>query len=67
MNKKDHSETDIKEKYITPAITKSDWDEQDTTWTEIFITYGRIYVKGKIAARRFPSAQIKFRFGYVNN
>jgi len=51
MNKKDLSEADIKEKFITPAVTKAGWDEQTQLGREIFFTDGRIYVKGKITAR----------------
>ena len=42
MNKKQLSEADVKEKYITPAITKSGWDEQTQIGREIFFTDGRI-------------------------
>jgi type I restriction enzyme R subunit len=51
MNKKDLSESDIKAKYITPAILNSGWDEQTQLGREIFFTDGRIYVKGKLTAR----------------
>ena len=51
MNKKDLSEADIKEKFITPALIKAGWDEQTQLGREIFFTDGRIYVKGKITAR----------------
>lgn len=51
MNKKDLSEADIKEKFITPAVTKAGWDEQTQLGREIYFTDGRIYVKGKITAR----------------
>ena len=51
MNKKDLSEADIKEKFITPAIIKAGWDEFTQIGREIFFTDGRIYVKGKITAR----------------
>lgn len=51
MNKKDLSEADIKEKFITPAVTKAGWDEHTQLGREIFFTDGRIYVKGKITAR----------------
>lgn len=51
MNKKDLSEADIKEKFITPAVTKAGWDEQTQLGREIFFTDGRIYVKGKMTAR----------------
>ncbi len=51
MNKKDLSESDIKAKFITPAILKAGWDEQTQIGREIFFTDGRIYVKGKLTAR----------------
>ena len=51
MNKKDLSEADIKEKFITPAVIKSGWDEHTQLGREIFFTDGRIYVKGKVTAR----------------
>jgi len=51
MNKKDLSEADIKEKFITPAVTKAGWDELTQLGREIFFTDGRIYVKGKMTAR----------------
>ena len=51
MNKKDLSESDIKAKFITPAITGSGWDEQTQLGREIFFTDGRIYVKGRMTAR----------------
>ncbi|MCB0458508.1 MAG: DEAD/DEAH box helicase family protein [Flavobacteriaceae bacterium] len=51
MNKKDLSESDIKAKYITPAILKSGWDEFTQIGREIYFTDGRIYVKGKLTAR----------------
>ncbi len=51
MNKKDLSESDIKAKFITPAILKAGWDEITQIGREIFFTDGRIYVKGKLTAR----------------
>lgn len=51
MNKKDLSESDIKAKFITPAILNAGWDEQSQLGREIFFTDGRIYVKGKMTAR----------------
>jgi len=41
-SKKDLSESDIKAKFITPAILKSGWDEQTQIGREIFFTDGRI-------------------------
>ncbi len=51
MNKKDLSESDIKAKFITPALLKAGWDEQTQLGREIFFTDGRIYVKGKLTSR----------------
>jgi type I restriction enzyme, R subunit len=51
MNKKNLSESDIRAKFITPAITRSGWDEQTQLGREIFFTDGRIYVKGRMTAR----------------
>ena len=51
MNKKLLSEADIKEKFITPAIIKSGWDEHTQIIREYSITAGRIWVKGKLTAR----------------
>lgn len=51
MNKKDLSESDIKAKFITPAILKAGWDELSQLGREIYFTDGRIYVKGKLTAR----------------
>ncbi|GMN07484.1 DEAD/DEAH box helicase family protein [Croceitalea sp. MTPC5] len=51
MNKKDLSESDIKAKFITPAILNAGWDELTQIGREIFFTDGRIYVKGKLTAR----------------
>ena len=35
MNKKDLSESDVKEKFITPAMTKAGWDEHNQLGREI--------------------------------
>jgi type I restriction enzyme R subunit len=51
MNKKLLSEADIKEKFITPAIINSGWDEHTQIIREYSITAGRIWVKGKMTAR----------------
>lgn len=51
MNKKLLSEADIKEKFITPSIINSGWDEHTQIIREYSITAGRIWVKGKLTAR----------------
>lgn len=51
MNKKELSESDIKAKFITPAVIKAGWDEQTQLGREIYFTDGRIHVKGKKTQR----------------
>lgn len=51
MNKKDLSESDIKAKFITPALLAAGWDEHTQLGREIYFTDGRIFVKGKLTAR----------------
>lgn len=51
MKKKELSESDIKAKFITPAILNAGWDELTQLGREIYFTDGRIYVKGKLTAR----------------
>ena len=42
MNKKNLSESDIKAKFITPAILSSGWDEHTQVGREVYFTDGRI-------------------------
>ena len=50
MNKKLLSESDICDRYISPALVQSGWDE--TRWRrEYYFTAGRIIVRGKLVAR----------------
>jgi len=50
MNKKSLSESDICDRYISPALTQSGWDE--TRWRrEYAFTAGRIIVRGELVAR----------------
>lgn len=51
MNKKNLSEADISEKFITPAVLKAGWNEQTQIGRQVFFTDGRIFVKGKLTAR----------------
>jgi type I site-specific restriction endonuclease len=52
MNKKSLSERDICTKFITPALEKIGWDTQWQIFEEVSFTDGKIYVRGKITARR---------------
>ncbi len=45
------SESDVKEKFITPAIVRAGWDELTQIRREVYFTDGRIYVKGRMTAR----------------
>ena len=50
VNKKMLSESDICDRYISPALVKSGWDE--TRWRrEYFFTAGRVIVRGQLVAR----------------
>jgi type I restriction enzyme R subunit len=50
-NKKELSETDIREIYINPALEKAGWDMQKQIRREVYFTDGRIYVKGNLSSR----------------
>lgn len=50
MDKKSLSERDICTKYITPAIEKAEW-QQNQFREEVNLTDGRVMVRGKLAAR----------------
>ncbi|MFT5633952.1 MAG: type I restriction enzyme R subunit [Rubritalea sp.] len=51
MNKKDLSETDIRTKFITPAIKAAGWDIQTQILEEYSLTKGRIRVFGNHSTR----------------
>ena len=50
-SKKDLSERDICTKFITPAIKKAGWDIQTQVREEVYLTNGRIIVRGKMHTR----------------
>jgi type I restriction enzyme R subunit len=50
MNKKALSETDIRTKFITPAITVK-WDVMSQVREEVFFTAGQVIVRGKTVSR----------------
>ena len=54
MNKKDLSETDIRTKFITPAIVQAGWDIHTQVREEVTITNGKILVRGKKHKRGAP-------------
>lgn len=54
MDKKELSETDIRTKYITPAIVKAGWNPITQMREEYAITKGRIIARGKTCKREAP-------------
>lgn len=54
IDKKKLSETDIRTKFITPAITQAGWDIQTQIREEVAITNGKILVRGKKHKRGKP-------------
>lgn len=54
FNKKELSETDIRTKYITPAIVKAGWSSFSQMREEYPITKGRIIARGKNCTREKP-------------
>jgi type I site-specific restriction endonuclease len=50
-SKKDLSERDICRIYITPAITGGGWDGQTQIREQVYLTAGRVIVRGKLAKR----------------
>lgn len=51
MDKKNLSETDIRTKYITPAIEAAGWDLLRQVREEVTFTAGRIVVRGRLHTR----------------
>lgn len=51
IDKKTLSERDICTKFITPALEKSRWNKLTQFLEEVYFTDGKIYVRGKLAAR----------------
>ncbi len=51
MNKSQLSETDIRTKFITPAIQDAGWNIQKQVREEVHFTDGRIIVKGETVKR----------------
>lgn len=51
FNKKELSESDICDKYITPAITNAGWDSMSQVRREFPLTPGPVIVRGSMSAR----------------
>ncbi|MFH1884111.1 MAG: DEAD/DEAH box helicase family protein [Planctomycetota bacterium] len=51
MDKKELSERDICTKFITPAIEQAGWDRLTQLREEVYLTEGRIIVRGRVTTR----------------
>lgn len=51
MDKRDLTETDICDQFITPAIVRAGWDASTQIRREYSFTAGRVIVRGKVAVR----------------
>ena len=51
MDKKQLSEQEIRTRYITPALTKARWDRHQHIREEVFLTDGKIQVRGRMHSR----------------
>jgi len=51
MNKKELNETEIRTKFITPAIVEAGWDLMKQVAEEKYFTDGKILVRGKMVAK----------------
>ncbi|MBE0483355.1 MAG: DEAD/DEAH box helicase family protein [Bacterioplanes sp.] len=54
MDKRSLTETDIRTKFITPAIIKAGWNIQTQVLEEYTIGAGRIQVRGRLSSRGAP-------------
>ena len=54
FDKKSLSETDIRTKYITPAIVNAGWNPMSQMREEYAVTKGRIIARGKTCKREIP-------------
>lgn len=66
MNKSQLSETDIRTKFITPAIQDAGWNIQKQVREEVHFTDGRIIVKGE-TVKRAKSKKADYILYYKSN
>jgi len=69
MNKKALTETDIRTKFITPAIVGADgtkWNVMTQVREEVFFTKGRVIVRGK-TVRRGEAKKADYLLDYIPN
>ena len=63
---KDLTEEDIKLKYITPALQKSDWDVQTQIRCEYYYTAGKINVRENVSSRG-KGKKVDYVLSYKSN
>lgn len=66
MNKKTLSETDIRTKFITPAVVAAKWDVMTQLREEAYFTKGRVIVRGK-TVRRGEAKKADYLLSYKPN
>ena len=66
LDKKQLTETDIRTKFITPAIIGSNWDLMTQIREEAFFTAGRVIVRGK-TVRRGKAKKADYLLDYKPN
>ncbi len=54
MDKRSFTETDIRTKFITPAIVAAGWNIQTQVREEYTVSAGRIMVRGRMHSRGTP-------------
>ncbi len=54
MNKKALTERDICTKFITPGLVQARWDVLDQIREQVYLTKGKVVVRGKLVARGNP-------------
>jgi type I restriction enzyme R subunit len=69
LNKKSLTETDIRTKFITPAVlglNASKWDSMTQVREEFYFTKGRVIVRGK-SVRRGEAKKVDYLLYYKPN
>jgi len=66
MNKKQLTETDIRTKFITPAIVDAGWDRNKQIKEEFYYTAGKVMVAGKVVKRGKPK-KVDYILYYKSN
>jgi type I restriction enzyme R subunit len=66
VDKKALSERDICTKFISPAIERAGWDMQTQLREEVYITNGRIIVRGRMT-KRAPGKRVDYILYYKPN